>query len=191
MHNYSHIYPCPDINGTFTHTFCCDAQEASDTGTSGCCDTRIYVVDFGKVLSGASSVQNSSSATNSSSSTTSATSHPSISSAPPQPSATQDSSSNKAVAIGAGVGVPLGVLLVAGFAYLWYLWHRERTSRRLLEKRLSTIQSSSLHDQNSKTPSEGSTGYDHGLQIQELDYLPRRPELHSQSLVEVASLSRK
>lgn len=41
----------------------------------------------------------------------------------------------------------------------------------------------------SSVPLDGSSsvGYDHGLQIHELDHLPRHPELHEQSRVEVAN----
>ena len=190
MHTYSHLYPCPDINGTFTNTWCCDAHEEGDPSATGCCDNRIHVVDFGNVLGAAGllqSPQTSSSTKTSSAPTTLATSYPSVSPAPPQPSASQNPSPNKAIAVGAGVGVPLGVLLVATFAYLWY---RERKSRRQAEQQLSNVHSSLVPHQSSMTPSETSRGYDHGVQIQELDYLQRQPELHFQHLAEVADHSR-
>ena len=204
--SFSNILPCPVLNGTFTHTFCFSAEAGSKASKEGCCDgIKFGGGGFGNFQTGAGilgSSQTSPSKTTTGSPTVSVTSRPSgsstspqpsasqqtifstilltsrpsISSTPPQPSASQHPSSTKTITIGAGVGVPLGVLLVAGFSYLWY---RERMTRRQLEERLSNMQSS-------RAPLNGTTGYNLGSQIQELHDLQRPLELHSQPLVEVA-----
>ena len=221
--------PCPIVNGTFTHNFCCSGPAGSRANFEGCCDSIIKIgpKGLGNFSRGAGVLGSSSQASSSSSSTTgitsggsptvSVTSRPSGSSTsslrpsasqqqissstisvasrlgvssttpqhsafatPPQPSHSQQSSSKEAITIGAGVGVPLGVLLVAGLSYLWY---RERTSRRQLEQRLSNIRSS-------KAPlEEGTTGtrYNPSSQMPELEDRQRPPELHPQPIVEVAN----
>ena len=54
-------------------------------------------------------------------------------------------------------------------------------SRIQLEQRLSNMESS-------WAPLDGTTGYNLGSQIQELEDLQRPPELHPQALVEVAHI---
>ncbi|KAL8797878.1 MAG: hypothetical protein Q9195_000230 [Heterodermia aff. obscurata] len=153
---------------------------SDDTSAGGCCANTFTEVDFGDILNRTSSQTSSSSSppTTTSSPTTSVAANLSaVTSAPLQASASPHlSSSTKAAAIGAGIGVPLGVLLLAAFAYLWY---RERVGRRQLERKLSAMQSPSG---SSKVP----LGYERGAQIHELDHVQRHPELHSQARVDVA-----
>lgn len=85
------------------------------------------------------------------------------------------------VAIVVGLGVPLGLLLISGLAWLL---HREKQGRRLLEKKVHEMQASfqaqrPFHHDNKAGD----------FQLSELHDVARRPELHSQPAVELGGHS--
>ena len=167
VHNYSHLYPCPSTNGSFTHTFCCDPLDDASDDTSpggGCCDNTFVVVDFGSVDPNRTS-----------------SSTPSSSSSP--------QSSNTPTAIGAGVGVPLGVLLLAGLAYSWY---RERASRRRVrergeEGRERGSEGGKVGREQGSESRKVEPGGESGAQVHELEQVGGWAELHGQARAEVGN----
>ena len=98
-----------------------------------------------------------------------------------QPGANLTKSHNNAVAIGAVIGVPLGLLLVTGLAWLL---QREKRSRRPLEQKIQDMQASiQIHE---SLGHNGNADRQAGnFQPSELHNLDRPSELHSQPTVEL------
>ena len=109
----------------------------------------------------------------------------SVSTAPTQSSAcpSEPTASNHATkndtAIGVGIGVPLGVILLSGLAFRLY---RERKSRIYLEQRFQSLQSSSPNNRGFKS----AKGQDPAPILHELQTWERQPELPSESRAEIA-----
>ena len=157
---WGNIFPCPSTTGTFTRSFCC--QQGGD---NSCCDKVLDFIAFGvgfaffsphgdnssnasapllsseatssltSVLPLSSNVNTNSESVSSLFSTTTTSSAngsllltTSSCKSPPQ--------SNDYVALGAGIGVPLGVLLLLALSFLLLMEHRRRKSS---EKALNWI----------------------------------------------------
>lgn len=142
MSTSSGLYPCPDVNGTATERYCC--EDRSNTFTSNaCCDTPTFElniisgfslflpqgeVSFGNATSplSLSPAMSSSVVTPSTSAyaltTSLAHSVQSSSSAQPAPSSKLPHS------IGAGIGVPLAVLLFSAQSFILFREYRRRIS---------------------------------------------------------------
>lgn len=155
---FSNLYPCP--GGSLTNSWCCgDTDEAHyHTNTTSCCKQAFASINIGRPVNNPTgSNTTTSNATSSTGNSTSSSTTP-VSAVMTPPSA---SSTNKSAAIGAGVGVPLGVLLLVSLGFLFY---RERRHRLQLERDLQTHYNSNYYtktpiDPDFKAPPpDGSTG---------------------------------
>ena len=99
-------------------------------------------------------------------------------------STSQSGSAKRSIEIGAGIGVPLGVLVVAGLTLCLY---REKRGRKKLEKRLDGSQSASggnLRSMAYRGPPEEQHISFHAHELHHSDR--RQHELHSRPMVEIA-----
>ena len=155
---FRNLYPCPSTNGTMTWNFCCE-QEMGVT----CCDNVLGFGSFGKDF--AFFVPDGGNSSNASAPLLSLEPNSSLTSVLPLSSNTVSESvsslfsittplstdgspvsttssckpppqSNDYVALGAGIGVPLGVLLLLALSFLLLMEHRRRKSS---EKALNWI----------------------------------------------------
>lgn len=208
MNSFSNLYPCPSTNGLFTEDFCCGAQEGSST--NGFCGFTNFIHTllggFGSFLvrAGSADVDSSNSSAAASVSVSSISSSivapTAVTTGPAQTAPVQSNittprdadyegiknSRGKDVAIGAGIGVPLGVILLAALAFLLY---RERKSHRRLEEKLRSLESSPFKDYRKDTAQDvnGAQSQRYSSGPHELHHWARQPELHSQPRVEVAA----
>lgn len=195
VQSFSNKYPCGDTPGFFTKNFCCGAQEGSKAAEGGCCGDTDFEAStlggfggFANKAGGAANVSSESASSASPSSSSKPSASPSSSttaSATPDPAqalaqtssapissitSTPSHSSNHSAVIGAGVGVPLGLLSLAGLGFLLY---REHRSRKGLEAKLRHLQGSPFDDREEIDGSGKSARYVH-----ELHNWERKPEPH-------------
>lgn len=185
MNYASNIVPCGHP-GTFSSSFCCHQGRA---GVS-CCNSTFGNI-FGPPV-GFAGDEEATTARSARSSRTSSTAPDSTST--PQHALTTSGSSGKsahtsaskgskssATAIGVGVGVPLGVLLISGLCFLLY---KERKLRVKAETFVKNIGGTSESGHKDRTEKRWSTGVP-----QELGHGQRRtPELQSRQIFEVDRL---
>ena len=157
---FVNIYPCPSVNGTFTDVFCCKNQLDIT-----CCDKPLYWSGFGEgaevflphgdkspsasttllsqeggnsstssqpLSSNVNTISNSISSLRSTTTALSANGSLGLATS----SCASPPRSNDYVALGAEIGVPLGVLLLLALSFLLLMEHRRRKSS---EKTLNWI----------------------------------------------------
>ena len=206
---FDNLYPCPSTTGTFTRSFCC----AQEVGIS-CCDEIlpnfiVFGLDFGFFLphgdnsSSASapllSLEANSSLTSSlplsSNMNTRSKSISSLSSTTPlsaNGSLVLTTSSckpppqfNDYVALGAGIGVPLGVLLLLALSFLLLMEHRRRISS---EKALNWIHVRDKSKEKAKARERRKFTVNNGPTVFELGNSQQNPmELHGGEIYEATS----
>ena len=208
---FVNIFPCPSINGTFTGVFCCN-NEWNVT----CCDKPLYWSGFGEgagvflpqgdkspsasttllslegensstsnlplssnvntVSSSISSLPSTSTASSANGSLVLATSS---CASPPQ--------SNDYVALGAEIGVPLGVLLLLALSFLLLMEHRRRKSS---EKTLNWIHVRDKSKEKAKARRRRNPRMNNHTTVFELDNSQQNlRELHGGETYEATGLS--
>ena len=203
--DFADLLPCPSVNGTFTGYFCCDQG-----GLSTCCDNLLDFDIFGRgfaffapqggnssapplSLEANSSVTSSlplssnmntkSKSISSLSSTTALSANVSLvlstssCRSPPQ--------SNDYIALGAGIGVPLGVLLLLALSFLLLMEHRRRKSS---EKKLNWIHVRDKSKEKAKARERRRFTVNEGRPMFELGNSQQKPmELHGREIYEATS----
>lgn len=205
------IYPCPSLNGSFTDVFCCN-----DLSKTTCCDKPIYWSGFGEgaevflphgdkspsasttllslaagnsstsslpLLSNVDRISNSISLLPSTTTALSANGSfvlaTSSCKSPPQ--------SNGYVALGAEIGVPLGVLLLLAFSFLLLMEHRRRKSS---EKILKWIHVRDKSKEKAKARGRRNSKMNNHTTVFELGNSQQSPmELHGGEIYEATGLS--
>ena len=197
IHSFSNVLPCPVNNGSYAGpSWCCGAQEGTEEARAGCCQTTLFTPDFG-VFANAEAVANttdpkpSTLATSSShtatspsfvsSPTSSISSEPAFISTstftPTQatvgPSSVPAHTSQKSVAVGAGVGVPVGALSLFGLVFLFL---RERRRRIHAQKTTDNVYTAAQERARERegTTAGGYSSRNHIL-LQELESRQRGP----------------
>ena len=203
---FTDLIPCPPVNGTYTNYFCCKRD-----GVSTCCDRLLDFTVFGKGFGffppHGDNSSNASAPLLSLEASSSLTSGPPLSSnvnTNSEPvsslfSTTTTLSANRSlglttssckappqfndyVAIGAGIGVPLGVLLLLALSFLLHMEHRRRISS---EKALNRIQ---VRDKSKEKAKRRKFTVNNGSAVFELgNSQPNPMELHGGELFEATS----
>ena len=209
--SWANIYPCPSLNGTFTDVFCCNNQ-----WDTTCCDNPIYWNGFGEGAEvflphgdkspSASTTLLSLAGRNSSTSSLPLSSNVDIISSPISslPSTTTALSANESlvlatsscasppqsnghVALGAEVGVPLGVLLLLALSFLLLVEHRRRKSS---EKTLNWIHVRDKSKEKAKARGRRNPRMNNHTTMYELGNSQQDPaELHGAETYEATGLS--
>ena len=194
LNSFSNIYPCPIVNGSFPNNalWCCGASEGTDAAKAGCCYTSTFspfipgfaFLPADKETNALSSAAPSVVISSSYVVVTSSVTTPTISTVLPISTPTPhrvSATSEKTLAVGAGVGAPLGALLLSGLCIFLIQKHR----RRVFAK--ETIQT--MHTPNGAGVLEQSEENHYELNLQpknqELKYTNQYPrELHSRTVLE-------
>ncbi|KAL8689214.1 MAG: hypothetical protein Q9218_005066 [Villophora microphyllina] len=149
LDSFSNLYPCPDVEGTYTTNWCCGATEGTPESETGCCNTPTFNFDeiggrgifFSPDINKAAALT-SITTTKASTSTLTFISSTRIPTQLPTPTPTpkHSGSSNHDVVIGVGVGAPIAALAFAALAVLLIREHRrrqhaERTTSDLIKSR--------------------------------------------------------
>ena len=205
------IYPCPSVNGTFTSVFCCN-NEWNIT----CCDQTLEWSGFGegaevflphgdksfsastKLLSLEGQNSSTSSLPLSSNVNTISNSIPSFYATTTALSAneslvlatsscTSPPQSNDYIALGAEIGVPLGVLLLLALSFLLLMEHRRRKSS---EKTLKWIHVRDKSKEKAKARGRRNPRLNNHTGVFELGNSLQSPvELHGGEVYEATGLS--
>ena len=196
-HSFSNVYHCPWNNGSAIGNWCCGAQEGTAEAGLGCCNTTLFDIDstggFGTFFG--SAYESNVSATNNSASTAtqgipnSVPSNQAACSLGANSTASQNTpiskpqqQSREPVAIGVGVGIPLGMIVFGSLLLLF----REHNLRLHAESTTVIINGKRLH----AGKSTGRALHERGNHNapQELGQEPKHPhELYSRELYEVAA----
>lgn len=207
-HSFSVVYHCPYVNGSATGLWCCGAQEGSPEANAGCCNTTLFdPMDSGgfqhffvpeaeeaSTTSTSTVVATLSLSTTLTSATASGSTTSSLSASSGTPTNLSNaqsaakktsSTSNHDGAIGAGIGVPLGVLLLASLGALFL---RERRRRLRAEEPTKKDRSASLQREGEKRDyGFGANELSDQGARQEMGNAPRWPaELNSRQVHEAA-----
>ena len=197
IHSFSNVYHCGWKNGSAAGLWCCGAQEGTPEGDAGCCNTTLF--DPGPMggFQGFFSpgTQSNVSATNTvASSVTPSTSNarpsnPVICSASANLTTNQNTpisrprqQSSERVAIGVGVGIPLGMIAFGSLLLLF----REHNLRLRAERTTGIINDKRFN----AGKSTGRALYEGGNHNapQELGQEPKHPhELYSREVYEVSA----
>ncbi len=156
IHSYSNLYHCGWKNGSAKGLWCCGAQEGTAEGDAGCCNTTLFdPMSTGGFLNFfAPATELNISATNTSASnatqsiSNSGPSNPVACSPGANPTTSQNAPTSKPqqqshgrVAIGVGVGIPLGVIAFGSLLLLFrehkLRLHAESTAGIINDKRLN------------------------------------------------------
>ena len=197
VHSFSNVYHCAWNNGSAAGDWCCGAQEGSAEAAAGCCNTTLFSQSstggFGAFF--ASTYESNISATNNSASSatqiipSSVPSNQAACSLGANSTASQNAPKSKPqrqsrepVAIGVGIGIPLGVIAFGSLLLLF----RER-KLRLHAERTSAIINDRRFNRGERTGRALAEAGSHKLP-QELGNEPKHPhELNSKEVYEVAT----
>ena len=191
--NYGNLYACPTANGSAARKWCCGtASNWYGTGVGCCNGSTVFEPDFGAgplllALANATNPNPSTLATSSSLFTTLPSSvissialiasepAPTPTKTPVEPSSNPSQPSRSGVALGTGIGVPVGALLLCGLVLLFV---RERRLRIRAQKMTHAFRAAQSIETNG-VQSHGISG-----PSQELEHVERRPEILSQEVYE-------